>query len=351
MIYTSVLSQVKTKKWLVVVGDAKVYNVLQSLKHEYGDDLQWLFVYPGDWHLLKNYQLSLMKPYFDAGLKELARASGYPTEAIQNCSKFKRTHCFLLEAWEALFRVVMELFLATDTQVSPLIQDRVKDAFLKTKTGDSFSLNQVITTLHTVTTDSGFHAQFSSFVAKLAATDYTWKFWVQFIFKDALAYIGLYLAIRSGDWDLRMVSIKMMAPIFSAFDHSTYQNLIAQNLADIQSLPQAVLNAFKMGGFVVSITGRAWHSVAVDEAHEMCINKDCKTSIVRPTPDYISRVANYIPLCTKCLQNLRNQIFPEETDHKADTTPTSFLTTIANDKKKLLPMSEPRSLLSSLLNY
>ena len=88
-----------------------------------------------------------------------------------------------------------------------------------------------------------------------------------------------------------------------------------------------------MGGFVVSITGRAWHSVAVDEAHEMCINKDCKTSIVRPTPDYISRVANYIPLCTKCLQNLRNQIFPEENDHKADTTPTSFLTTIANDKK------------------
>ena len=79
--------------------------------------------------------------------------------------------------------------------------------------------------------------------------------------------------------------------------------------------------------------GRAWHSVAVDEAHEMCINKDCKTSIVRPTPDYISRVANYIPLRTKCLQNLRNQIFPEENDHKADTTPTSFLTTNANDRK------------------
>ena len=48
------------KKWLVVVGDAKVYDVLQSLKHEYGEDLKWLLVYPGDWHLLKNYQLSLM---------------------------------------------------------------------------------------------------------------------------------------------------------------------------------------------------------------------------------------------------------------------------------------------------
>ena len=106
----------QNKKWLVVVGDAKVYDVLQSLKHEYGEDLKWLVVYPGDWHLLKSYQLSLMKPYFDARLN--------------------------LEAWEALFRVMMELFLTTDTQVSHFIQDRVIDAFLKAKTGDSPPLNQ-----------------------------------------------------------------------------------------------------------------------------------------------------------------------------------------------------------------
>ena len=43
----------QNKKWLVVVGDAKVYDVLQSLKHEYGEDLKWLVVYPEDWHLLK----------------------------------------------------------------------------------------------------------------------------------------------------------------------------------------------------------------------------------------------------------------------------------------------------------
>ena len=56
----------------------------------------------------------------------------------------------------------------------------------------------------------------------------------------------------------------------------------------------------------------------------MCINKDCKTSIMRPTPNYISRAANYIPLCTKYLQNLRNQIFPEEND-KTNTTPVGSL--------------------------
>ena len=33
---------------------------------------------------------------------------------------------------------------------------------------------------------------------------------------------------------------------------------------------------FQQGAFVVSITGLTWHSVAIDEAHEMLTNKTCK---------------------------------------------------------------------------
>ena len=71
-------------KHLLVAGDAKVYDVLQSLKFEYGVEYSWLIPMLGDWHLLKNYQIALMKPYFEAGLKELAQVSGYPVAAIQN---------------------------------------------------------------------------------------------------------------------------------------------------------------------------------------------------------------------------------------------------------------------------
>ena len=88
------------KDCLVLEGDGKVYEVLQSLKFEYGDELKWVIPYPGDWHLLKNYQIALMKPYYDAGLKSLAKSAGYPEAAIKSCSQFKRTHTFLLETWE-----------------------------------------------------------------------------------------------------------------------------------------------------------------------------------------------------------------------------------------------------------
>ena len=76
-------------KWLIVEGDAKVYDILQSIKFEYSDEVKWLIPYPGDWHMLKNYQLALMKPYFDAGLKSLAKAASYPLAAIQSCGQFK----------------------------------------------------------------------------------------------------------------------------------------------------------------------------------------------------------------------------------------------------------------------
>lgn len=79
-------------QWLVVEGDAKVYEILQALKFEYGRELEWVIPYPGDWHTLKNYQSALMKPYYDAGLKSMAKAAGYPLPPIKSCSQFKRTH-------------------------------------------------------------------------------------------------------------------------------------------------------------------------------------------------------------------------------------------------------------------
>ena len=90
-------------RWLVLEGDAKLYAVLKNLTLEYGEELNWLIPYPGDFHILMNYQKALMKPYYDAGLKKLAQAAGYPLPTIQSCSQFKRTHLFLLEAWEAIY--------------------------------------------------------------------------------------------------------------------------------------------------------------------------------------------------------------------------------------------------------
>ena len=74
-------------------------------------------------------------------------------------------------------------------------------------------------------------------------------------------------------------------------------------------MPAPIITMFQQGAFVVSVSGRSWHSVATDECHEMLINKDCKTSIVKPLPDYINRIARYIPYRTKSVKNFQ-QLLP-----------------------------------------
>ena len=57
-------------------------------------------------------------------------------------------------------------------------------------------------------------------------------------------------------------------------------------------MPGDVLHFFEGGAFVCSITSKLMHSVALDEAHEMCINKNLKTTIVHPTKNTL--IAFYI---------------------------------------------------------
>ena len=117
--------------------------------------------------------------------------------------------------------------------------------------------------------------------------------------EDCLAFVNLYLAVRAGDWNLRIASIKQMAAIFTACDRQHYSKLIPQHLADCAKMPDTIIRNFSKGGFVVSITGRNWHSVSFDEGHEMLINKDLKTAIVRPNAEYMSRLSLYFTHRTK----------------------------------------------------
>lgn len=72
------------------------------------------------------------------------------------------------------------------------------------------------------------------------------------------------------------------------------------------------------GAFTVHLTEGNGHAVGLDEAHEMCINKDSKYAVVRPSPDMMEKIANFMPFRSKCLNNLKRQLSMEK--QPIDTT-------------------------------
>lgn len=225
--------------FVILVGDGKTYEHLMQIKHLYGQELEKLLIFPGDWHTLANYQPVLMKAYYHAGLKEIAMSSGYRGEtlnSLERCSHFKRTHNFLIQVWEALYQQMLNAYVNKKSLFS--LTDCIGKLVLKNNISSTEILSQVDSIL------SDEHVNFQSFITERCQEDDTWKFWAHFVFEDCLAYIGLYLAVRNHKWRLRVACLKQMAPLFSAYDRIHYQQLIPHHLADLKKISCKHLKLF-----------------------------------------------------------------------------------------------------------
>ena len=314
----------QNQKWLVVVGDAKTYDIIKSIRTEYGEQMKWLIPWPGDWHILLNYQKAIMKAYADAGLVTLGEVTQHRSETLTSliqCSNFRRTHNFLLQAMEAFYRYFLSLYLkqkdtptlSPDQTINPL-QELVSEFNSLSSDTELDTFREKVATAILRSSNVNI-ADFNKYMHTMCQKQDTIRFWYQFFNIDIMAYFGLYLAIRYRNWQLRNGSIKLLAAVFTAFDRPIYQQLVPRHILDILTSPTALLELLEKGGFSVRLTKNECHGVAFDECHEMKINKDAKMAVVRPSVTKMEYLSHYLPFQAACVNNFNQQLFPERAHH------------------------------------
>ena len=299
-----------TQKWVILVGDGKTYEHLCKVKRLYGSALSNVLIFPGDWHILKNYQPVLMKAWYHAGLKDIARATGYRAEtlkSLKNCSHFVRTHSFLIQVWEALYLELISAFLSAKPQFHDI---KAKLQCLLHQHRNGSSPVELLSHVQELVSETTIMNEFNTFITAQSEADDTWKLWTNYVFNDCFCYVNLFLAIRTSNWELRMSSLKCMAPLFSAYDRPCYQRLLPKHIADLQKYPDEVVDCLRAGGFTVKLRGEIGHAVALDECHEMCINKDLKMAVARPSTAYLKKTTFFFSYRIKSHKQFTSQLFP-----------------------------------------
>ena len=313
------------QKYVIVVGDAKTY-ILQAICYEYRAHLQWLLPFPGDWHVLFNYQKALMKPYADAGLASLGKAAGHRSETLTSliqASNFRRTHEFLqvLQVFEAFYRYSISLYINTkppeEIQVLTQKVSGLANQFtaITSETHLDIFRQSVSTVLQDISVN---YNDFEAFIDALVIKSEIVRFWSRFLHVDCLAYIGLFLSIRYRNWELRTGSINELAAIFAAFDRPIYQKLVPRHIHELLLMPSYILHHLQRGSFSARLSGSEWHGIAIDECHEMCINKDAKLAVVHPSKHRMEFLSNYLHFRSACVECVKRQIFPEREVNKQE---------------------------------
>ena len=303
---------------LIVAGDGATIKLLMNIKKKYGEQLDWVIPFIGDWHVLKNFQEVLMKIFWHSGLKDVAKLAHkqMTLQSLVSCSNFKRTHRFLMQCYEAIFMCLLNSFLEyrKDKEVSISRDDLMAKigvvvSSLTHENGEHQGIDEFKDAeMHFMSAVLPFVDEFNSYCKEMSQKCETFKFWNQFIREDCLCYVNLFIAMRTGNWNLRLASLKKMVPLFQAFDRQNYASIIPSHLSMIYALPDFIREHFERGAFVCSVKGNNFSDVGFDEAHEMLINKDCKMALTHSLPKDMNKLATTIQHQSKLLSHFEEEM-------------------------------------------
>ena len=138
---------------------------------------------------------------------------GILAKVVSEATGFDKTHTFLTQVWEALYRFELQMFFLSQNNASLNHMNfnidsvcEIASNYIKSVSKTEFEEN--IESLENVNL-SDFENEFCIFCERLWSANNTWKFWHNFIHVDCLIYFKFYISLRTGDWDLRNLCLNI----------------------------------------------------------------------------------------------------------------------------------------------
>ena len=241
--------------YVVVGGDQQIYAHMKNLNIKYPGHYDWIYPVPGDWHILKTASEVIKYVLQNGGFGEFAKVCGHKGEI----SQWKDIHNIILALYESLLYESIQDFTA-----GHLSCEQNYERFWK-------QIEELTNT----------------------STSEVCRFWSQMMIYIH-AYIGFYFAVRSGNWELRNSSLRVLAELFFAYSRDKYELLVVNSISDSITYPKEILEYFLNGEWTVSVKGRPFHNQALDEAHETIINRKLKQITTRPSHFRMVNLADFI---------------------------------------------------------
>ena len=100
-------------------------------------------------------------------------------KSLESCSNFKRTHCFLLQVWEALYREMLHAYLVNS---DPSYHVENVKCILAIAIEESRSPQQLMLRSEELLQETSSLTHFKEFVYQMAEKDKVWNLWADFMF-------------------------------------------------------------------------------------------------------------------------------------------------------------------------
>ena len=256
---------------VILAGDQQTYALMKDIQKKYPNHYSWMAVLHGDWHMLQLTAEILRDVLWDGGLKQLSNECGHKKIPTQ----WQEIHMLLLALHEVLLR------------------------------------NAIINYCDTIDCSVTNYHEFTKWLQNVKSEtnmDQTSQFWAR-ITQYLNAYVGYYFSVRSGNWLLRNSCLRALLPTIFAYNHNKYEELCCTAIIDTLTFDDDLIQHFLNGKWTVSVKGRPFHNLALDEAHESVINLRLKTITSRPSHFRTVELSNFMSYLDKIVRGFESLVY------------------------------------------